>query len=187
MFWEEGDGNIYYTGLCVYGAGKMDKVSWGYVKKLHPMFSMIEGADNNLPLTDFRVPFDDNVIYNVDEEGWAYNGEQSFDFDAGATDDNDVPKETIRKQFARFHNFNYLNSPNIKFYDGEASDFRNSELALRDFNYKYWCTEGTEAFHLLRYDFINKEWVNAGLKGENGYTVVDLKTDIRTVATYQKY
>lgn len=188
MFWDEGDGNVYYTGLCVYGAGKMDKVSWGYVKKKHPMFAMVEGADNNLPLTDFRVPFDDNVTYDVDEEGWVYNGEQSFDFDAGATDDNDVPKEAIRKQFARFHNFIYLNSTNLKVYDGEASDFRNSELAQRDFNYKYWCTEGTEAFHLLRYDFVNKEWVNAGLKDAEGkYAVVDLKTDIRTKATYQKY
>ena len=187
MFWDEGDGNVYYTGLCVYGAGKMDKVSWGYVKNKHPMFAMVEGADNNLPLTDFRVPFDDNVTYDVGEEGWVYNGEQSFDFDAGATDDNDVPKEAIRKQFARFHNFIYLNSTNLKVYDGEASDFRNSELAQRDFNHKYWCTEGTEAFHLLRYDFINKEWVNAGLKGENGYAVVDLRTDIRTRDTYIKY
>ena len=188
MFWDEGDGNVYYTGLCVYGAGKMDKVSWGYVKKKHPMFAMVEGADNNLPLTDFRVPFDDNVTYDVDEEGWVYNGEQSFDFDAGATDDNDVPKEAIRKQFARFHNFIYLNSTNLKVYDGEASDFRNSELSQRDFNYKYWCTEGTEAFHLLRYDFVNKEWVNAGLKDAEGkYAVVNLKTDIRTKSTYQKY
>lgn len=188
MFWDEGDGNVYYTGLCVYGAGKMDKVSWGYVKKKHPMFAMVEGADNNLPLTDFRVPFDDNVTYDTKEEGWVYNGEQSFDFDAGATDDNDVPKEAIRKQFARFHNFTYLNSTNLKVYDGEASAFRNSELAQRDFNYKYWCTEGTEAFHLLRYDFINKEWVNAGLKDADGkYAVVDLKTDIRTRDTYIKY
>ena len=188
MFWDEGDGNAYYTGLCIYGAGKMDKVSWGYVKKKHPMFAMVEGADNNLPLTDFRVPFDDNVTYNVDEEGWAYNGEQSWDFDAGATDDEDVPKEVIRKQFARFHNFIYLNSTNLKVYDGEASDFRNSELAKRDFNYKYWCTEGTEAFHLFRYDFINKEWVNAGLKDAEGkYAVVNLKTDIRTKDTYLKY
>lgn len=187
MFWEM-DGVVYYTGLCVYGAGKMDKVSWGYVKKKHPMFAMFEGADNNLPLTDFRVPFDDAVTYDVDEEGCVYNGSQSFDFDAGATDDNDVPKAEIVNQWKNYHNFIYLNSPNIEFYDGTIDQFRLSEQATKNLSTKYWCTEGSKAFQLIRYDYVNEKWVDAGLKDADGeYAVVDLRTDIRTKATYEKY
>ena len=187
MFWEM-DGVVYYTGLCIYGAGKMDKVSWGYVKKKHPMFAMFEGADNNLPLTDFRVPFDDAVTYDVEEEGFVYNGSQSFDFDAGATDDNDVPKAEIVNQWKAYHNFIYLNSPNIDYFDGSIDQFRLSTQAAQNLSTKYWCTEGDKAFHLVRYDYINEKWVDAGLKGADGeYEVVDLRTDIRTKATYEKY
>lgn len=187
MFWEM-DGVVYYTGLCVYGAGKMDKVSWGYVKKKHPMFAMFEGADNNLPLTDFRVPFDDAVTYDVEEEGFVYNGSQSFDFDAGATDDNDVPKNEIVNQWKNYHNFIYLNSSNIDFYDGTIDDFRLSEQATKNLSTKYWCTEGSKAYQLIRYDYVTETWVDAGLKGADGeYSVVDLKTDIRTKVTYEKY
>lgn len=187
MFWEM-DGVVYYTGLCVYGAGKMDKVSWGYVKKKHPMFAMFEGADNNLPLTDFRVPFDDAVTYDVKEEGFVYNGSQSFDFDAGATDDNDVPKAEIVNQWKAYHNFIYLNSPNIEYYDGTIDQFRLSEQATKNLSTKYWCTEGSKAFQLIRYDYVNEKWVDAGLKRADGeYAVVDLRTDIRTKATYEKY
>ena len=190
MFWDEGNGAMY-TGLCVYGAGKMDKVAWGYVKSQHPMFSMIEGSDNNLPLTDFRVPFDKDVTYNVGEEYFEYNGEGSLDFDGGKTDDNDVPTAEIQKQWAQFHNFVYLNSPNIKFYDGTAASFRNQ--ANMDTSSKYWCTQGEEAFHLLRasYKTVDQktviEWVNAGLWDGVKYAVVDLRTDIRTKATYERY
>ena len=187
MFWEM-DGVVYYTGMCIYGAGKMDKVSWGYVKKKHPMFAMFEGADNNLPLTDFRVPFDEAVTYDVEEEGFVYNGSQSFDFDAGATDDNDVPKAEIINQWKAYHNFIYLNSPNIDYFDGSIDQFRLSTQAAQNLSTKYWCTEGDKAFHLVRYDYINEKWVDAGLKGADGeYAVVDLRTDIRTKATYEKY
>lgn len=187
MFWEM-DGVIYYTGMCIYGAGKMDKVSWGYVKKKHPMFAMFEGADNNLPLTDFRVPFDDAVTYDVEEEGFVYNGSQSFDFDAGATDDNDVPKAEIVNQWKAYHNFIYLNSPNIDYFDGSIDQFRLSTQAAQNLSTKYWCTEGEKAFHLVRYDYINEKWVDAGLKGADGeYAVVDLRTNIRTKTTYEKY
>ena len=187
MFWEM-NGVVYYTGLCIYGAGKMDKVSWGYVKKKHPMFAMIEGADNNLPLTDFRVPFDDTVTYDAKEEGWQYNGSQSFDFDAGATDDNDVPVNAIVKQWKAYHNFIYLNSPNIDYFDGTVDQFRLSTQAAQNLSTKYWCTEGSKAFHLLRYDYINEKWIDAGLKDLDGnYSIVNLKTDIRTKTTYEKY
>lgn len=48
-----------YQGPAGMGAGKMDKPTWGYVKSLHPLFAMFEGAINNSLLTDMLAPFDD--------------------------------------------------------------------------------------------------------------------------------
>lgn len=205
MLFIEIDGNIYYNGLGVYGAGKMDKVAWGYTKKKHKMFTLIEGSDNNGPMTGFRVPFDKNTaIYSTDDEGWLYKGEQSFDFDAGNTweiedgvmpsewqeDINagwqyeigsetlEAPKSNIRDKWADIHNFIYLHSPHIKFYNGTFEQFKLSEDA-KNTNYKYWCTQGDKAFRLFRYEHPTKEqqeagvlgtWVNAGLFDEEYYT-----------------
>lgn len=184
--WVEDESKTYFTGLCTYGAGKMDKVSWGYVKKKHPMFSLIEGSDNNLPLTDFRVPWDDKVVYSTSEEGFVYNGYTSWDFDAGKTDDDDIPDATLVKQLKRFHNFVYLNSTNIKYYVGTMAQFKALPEGSVDMESKYWCTDGEDAFRLLRYDYTQPEglrWVDAGLNE----AVVDLSTDVRTKATYESY
>ena len=198
MFWEE-NGVVTFSGLCIYGAAKMDKVAFGYVKELMPMYSMIEGSDNNLPLTDFRVPFDDEVkttLKDGEMDGWTYNGETSFDYDAGATSDDDTDASpAIRKMWGKYHNFIYLNSTNIKVFDGSVDEFLLSNQATTDIVSKYWCTTGSKAFHLLRYDHRLREgtdkaigWVDAGLKGTGGkYSVVDLKTDPRTKTIYEQY
>lgn len=184
--WVEDESKTYFTGLCTYGAGKMDKITWGYVKKKHPMFAMIEGSDNNLPLTDFRVPWDDKVTYSTSEEGFIYNGYTSWDFDAGKTDDDDIPDATLVKQLRRFHNFVYLNSTNIKYYVGTMAQFKALPESSVDIESKYWCTDGEDAFRLLRYDYTQPEglrWVDAGLNE----SIVDLSTDSRTKATYETY
>ena len=51
-----------YQGPCGMGPGKMDKPTWGYVKKLHPLFAMFEGGVNNSILTDMLAPFDDTDL-----------------------------------------------------------------------------------------------------------------------------
>lgn len=185
--WVEDESKTYFTGLCTYGAGKMDKVSWGYSKdSSHDMFAMIEGSDNNKPLTDFRVPWDDKVIYSTSDEGFVYNNEISWDFDEGRTDDNDMPEPKIVKQLRRFHNFVYLNSTNIKYYVGTMAQFKALPEGSVDIESKYWCTDGEDAFRLLRYDYtqpVGLRWVDAGLNE----AVVDLSTDIRTKATYESY
>lgn len=185
--WVEDESKTYFTGLCTYGAGKMDKVTWGYSKdESHDMFAMIEGSDNNKPLTDFRVPWDDKVIYSKGDKGFVYNGEVSWDFDEGRTDDNDMPESKIVKQLRRFHNFVYLNSTNIKYYVGTMAQFKALPEGSVDIESKYWCTDGEDAFRLLRYDYtqpVGLRWVDAGLNE----AVVDLSTDIRTKATYESY
>ena len=148
LLFHEVNGNVYFKGMGNYGAAKMDKVAWGYAKKLHPNFALIEGSDNNMTLTDFRVPFDKNTAtYNCSEEYWEYNGVGSFDYDGGATveytgeDDSielqmqqgwkfknattgsEAPTANIRDRWAFVVNYIYLHGTNIKFHNGTYSDF----------------------------------------------------------------
>lgn len=188
FFNQEGSGNVYFKGMGTYGAGKADKVTWGYVKKQMPMYALIEGSDNNLPMTGFRVPFDKNTaVYDVEGEGWLYNGQQSFDFDLGATDDNDVPTQEIFDKWADIHNFIYLHSTNLKYFNGTFEEFLKSDAAS-DTNYKYWFTQGSSPTGLARYDFIAKEWVAAGLLNSNGiYRGVTLSMVNPTKNVYNKW
>lgn len=206
-FNQEGDGNIYFKGMGTYGAGKADKVAWGFVKKEMPMYALIEGSDNNLPMTGFRVPFDKNTaVYDCDGEGWLYNGVQNFDFDLGNTEhwsdatqsgegwqfvntdanDGEVPSKAIRDKWADIHNFIYLHSTNLKFFDGTIEQFNESKAA-EDTNYKYWCTQGDKAFMLYRYDFIDKRWMPAGLFVEGDYHGFNMSTDVITKDTYNAW
>lgn len=153
MFLDDGT-NTYFKGMGTYGAAKADKVAWGFVKKEMPMYALIEGSDNNLPMTGFRVPFDKNTaVYSPDGEGWLYNGEQSFDFDLGNTTDAstlgyttdgtkngdgevEMPTDLITQRWADIHNFIYFHSTNIKYFNGTFEQFQQSDKA-NDTNYKY--------------------------------------------------
>ena len=206
-FNQEGDGRVYFKGMGTYGAGKADKVAWGFVKKEMPMYALIEGSDNNLPMTGFRVPFDKiTAVYDCDGEGWLYNGVQNFDFDLGNTElysdatqqgegwkfvntdanDGEVPSKAIRDKWADIHNFIYLHSTNLKFFDGTFEQFQES-IAAQDTNYKYWCTQGNQLLILKRYDFIEKKWINAGLLKNNSYVSINLKTFGDTSGAYKQW
>lgn len=185
-----------YRGPCTFGAGKMDKPTWGYVKKLHPMFTMIEGSDNNYDLTDMRVPFTwgdtdcpENITYQGgDYEGFFYNGKQCLDFDAGATqkDTQETPTEELITRIAEVWNFLYLHSPMVQYYKGTFEAFQQSDAAKNNVFNKYWCTDGTEAYKLKRYDYVNQKWVDAGLwnSTSKAWAAIDLRTDDITKATY---
>lgn len=185
-----------YRGPCTFGAGKMDKPTWGYVKKLHPMFTMIEGSDNNYDLTDMRVPFTwgdadcpENITYQGgDYEGFFYNGKQCLDFDAGATqkDAQETPTEELIARIAEVWNFLYLHSPMVQYYKGTFEAFQQSDAAKNNVFNKYWCTDGTEAYRLKRYDYVNEKWVDAGLWNSTtkAWEVIDLRTHEITKATY---
>lgn len=207
-FNQEGNGNIYFKGMGTYGAGKADKVAWGFVKKEMPMYALIEGSDNNLPMTGFRVPFDKNTaVYDCDGEGWLYNGVQNFDFDLGNTElwsdatqsgegwqfvntdanDGKVPSKAIRDKWADIHNFIYLHSTNLKFFDGTFEQFKESSAA-QDTNYKYWCTQGSDAFYLKRYDHVGGQWVNAGiLNVSSTYNILSLNVNRVIKHSYNKW
>ena len=201
MFFNEDGGTTYFKGMGTYGAGKADKVSWGFVKKKMPMYALIEGSDNNYPMTGFRVPFDKNTaVYSCEDEGWLYNGQQSWDFDLGNTFDlegsndedgysyimsdkyKEAPTKLVRDKWADIHNFIYLHSSNLKYYDGTFAQFKNSKEA-EDVNFKYWCTADNNLY-LYRYDYINKEWIHSGLLNGETYKQVSLKSDVMTAKAY---
>lgn len=201
MFFNETNGNTYFKGMGTYGAGKADKVSWGFTKKKMPMYALIEGSDNNYPMTGFRVPFDKNTaVYSCEDEGWLYNGQQSWDFDLGNTFDlegsfdedgysyimsdkyKEAPTKLVRDKWSDIHNFIYLHSSNLKYYDGTFGEFRQSEEA-KDINYKYWCTNDSN-YNLYRWDYLENKWINAGLLSGDDYKVVNLKTDSMTANAY---
>ena len=148
LLFHEIGGNVYYKGLGNYGAGKMDKVAWGYAKSKHPKFALIEGSDNNQTMTDFRVPFDKKTaVYNIGEEYWQYGTAGSWDFDGGKTTDAagiqaqinegwtfagdytnaeaEAPTAEIRDQWALIANYIYLHGTNIDYYEGTYNDFVN--------------------------------------------------------------
>ena len=201
MFFNEDVGATYFKGMGTYGAGKADKVSWGFVKKKMPMYALIEGSDNNYPMTGFRVPFDKNTaVYSCEDEGWLYNGQQSWDFDLGNTFDlegsndedgyayimsdkyKEAPTKLVRDKWADICNFIYLHSGNLKYYDGTFAQFKNSKEA-EDVNFKYWCTADSNLY-LYRYDYINKEWIHSGLLDGEDYKQVSLKSDVMTAKAY---
>ena len=142
---EEGAQRPVFRGACAWGAGKMDKPSWGYVKSAHADFCMVEGADNDKQLTDMRVPWDDaahgdspaKVFYDPEEEAWYYRlkdgtTEKCIDFDGGATEKvggKEYPKEAFVSYIRAAWNFLYLHAPRIRHYNGTLTEF------LADANY----------------------------------------------------
>lgn len=193
FFTQADGGKPVFRGGGNFGAGKMDKPTWGYVKKLYPMFAMFEGSDNNYELTDMRVPFStdggnpERITYSPSDEGYFYNGLQNLDFDAGMTDvdedGNETPVGSLTSRLAEIWNFLYLHAPRIEYYNGTFADFQTSQAASNT-QKKYWCTQGDDAFLLKRYNFVTKKWVDAGFWNGSGYAKIDLRTDEMTKETY---
>ena len=178
----ENDTSPVFQGLMTFGPGKADKPTWGYNEDDFPMMAMLEGSDNNFPLTDQRVPWrDEDVTYNPGEEYFEYNGEGNLDFDFGrvdtSTDPNsgaevETPVPEIVEYYKNAWNFCYRWNPLMSYYDGTFEQLKTD----RTVNTKlfYWVTRassGARKFDLFRLDYKGKdasnnditEWVPAGL------------------------
>lgn len=179
------DAQPVFQGLMTFGPGKADKPTWGYDKKAFPDMAMMEGSDNNFPLTDFRVPWDDRVTYNADEEYFEYNGEGNIDFDMGRVTEVEtaggetveVPEDDLVQYYKDAWLWCFRWNTLISFYDGTLEDLKadkntNTKLA-------YWVTKGSASarqFDLFRIDYLGKdesnndilEWVPAGTSKTNG-------------------
>ena len=192
-----------FRGPGAWGAGKMDKPTWGYVKSAYPNFCMIEGADNNNELTDMRVPFDDTVhgndqypkvFYNPTEECFFYrteaglqNAQKSLDFDAGKTTTysetdathlfaGDYPHADIVAIIRNTWNFLFLHNPRIKPFitaGGTLGSF--ADFTSSDAAADYGNKYWCSDYKLYRYDYADRAWVPAGLWNGSSYAEVNLK------------
>lgn len=183
----QNDSSPVFQGLMTFGPGKGDKPTWGYNETDFPLMAMMEGSDNNFPLTDQRVPWrSEDVTYNPDEEYFEYNGEGNIDFDFGQVDtvtdpvsgkDVDIPVDAIVEKYQNAWNYCFRWNPLIMYYDGTVEQLK----ADRTVNTKlfYWVTQasaGARKFDLFRLDYLGKdasnnditEWVPAGLTKSGG-------------------
>ena len=145
---------VFY-GLMTFGSGKFDKPTFGYDEELFPDYLVLEGTDNGVPLTLRQVPwFEDEVTYNDDEnaEYYEYAGQGNWDYGMG--------NQNMLHYFIDASNFVYQNATRLKPYTN-ASELDNN----LDKTYQYW---NTTTGNIVRYDYINGEWVNGGITKTNG-------------------
>ena len=182
----EEDNAPVFQGLMTFGPGKADKPTWGYDEEEFPDMAMMEGSDNNFPLTDCRVPWtDEDVTYNADEEYFEYNGEGNIDFDLGRTTEEDdgagstvdVPHPDIVDYYKAAWNHCFRWNCLINYYDGTLEQLKSdTNVNPRMF---YWVTQASASaakFDLFRLEYQGKdasnnditEWVPAGLTKTNG-------------------
>lgn len=202
----EGYNTPIFIGMSTFGQGKCDKPSWGYDKKKMCAF---EGLNNNLPLCDFRVPADEDVVYVPDEEAYVYNGVNSFEYSLGATKDDGSPTDVADAAIRRYINFIYTHDIRMEYYSGSRSEFESfyshiydqatipgapteaTQLLEKVQTTKYWLRDGSEAFHLLRFNFVTKSWVDAGIWDDETKSyksgVRDLSKDAMTKDAYEAW
>ena len=168
FFSQEGEEEPKYQGIMTFGAGKMDKKEWGYSTDKYPDFGMFEGADNDQPLANFQVPWEDSeVTYDKDDESFMYNGKANIDFDAGATDANGNPTGRALTAIKEFFNFAYRHCTSIAPWTQGGGTFMSLiEAENLDVNKQYWVVNSDATANrgdLFRYCYITKTWVPAGV------------------------
>lgn len=148
-----------FAGLCTFGPGKGDKPTFGYDKKKFPDYLMIEGCDNGEPLTNHRIPWNDDITIGGDEDELIMlNGKKQWEIDMGNPDS--LP------YFRDAFNFIYLHSPHIRPFIGTLAQLQ-ATTAEADRQALYWVTQasGSSArFDLYRYDELTSQWVDAGVE-----------------------
>ena len=164
-----------FYGMYTFGPGKGDKPTFGYDKKKFPDYLMIEGCDNGEPLTNHRIPWNEDIKIGGDEDELInYQGRKQWEIDMGNS-------ESLH-YFQDAFNFIYLHSPHINPYSGTIDDLQ-FDLEV-DKQQLYWVTQpyGSESakFDLYRYDEISKRWVDAGVRklGEGKYEKLNLGTQL---------
>lgn len=165
---------VFY-GLYTFGPGKGDKPTFGYDKSVFPDYLMIEGCDNGEPLTNHRVPWNDDVTIGGDEDELImYNGSKQWEIDMGNSDSLSYFKDAF--------NFIYLCSPHILPFVGTLAQLQADTTV--DKQKFYWVTQATGTtsakFDLYRYDNITGQWVDAGVakQGTGKYATLNLSSQL---------
>lgn len=187
----ENDSAPVFRGLGTFGSGKMDEPTWGFDKSTHKDFMMLEGSDNNKPLTDMRVPWEDSkVTWNAGEEYYEYAGEGNIDLDkTGSKNADGSLKPSVLEYPKDAWNFLFMHNPMIKPYlnqSGGANTFGNfvNDASIPDSDkvYQFWmpASDGNAGqYELFRWDVVDGAWVHAGMPDEyssDGYAIKNLLT-----------
>lgn len=130
---EEGEEVYTFLGLYTFGPDKGDDNTFGYDDEKYPDLISVEGADNAPLAALFRVPWKDKIVYNEDEESFQYNGENSWDFNAGELDKIGT--------FVDAYNFVYECSPRLLPFDGTLSDLNLVKDVYKSSGYDYWLVD----------------------------------------------
>lgn len=185
----ENDSAPVFRGLGTFGSGKMDDPTWGFDKSVHKDFMMLEGSDNNKPLTDMRVPWEDSkVTWNEEEEYYEYAGEGNIDLDkTGSKNADGSLKSSVLVYPKAAWNFLFMHNPMIKPYlnqSGGANTYGNfiNDASIPDSDkvYQFWmpASDGIAGqYELFRWDVVDQAWVHAGLPDEyssDGYAIKNL-------------
>ena len=159
MFVQENSSSepVFY-GLYTWGAGKGDKPTFGYNKKVFPDYTMLEGCDNNMPMVMHRVPWDSHIEGNIKtDEVVKYNGLDNWELSMGSGN--------LWQDFQTAFNFVYLLHDDILPYVGSYTQLIADKNVNKD--HDYWVTtadSNAAKFDLFRYDEVNEQWVNAGIE-----------------------
>ena len=187
----ENDSAPVFRGLGTFGSGKMDEPTWGFDKSTHKDFMMLEGSDNNKPLTDMRVPWEDSkVTWNAGEEYYEYAGEGNIDLDkTGSKNADGSLKASVLEYPKAAWNFLFMHNPMIKPYlnqSGGANTYGNfindASIPESDKVYQFWmpASDGNAGqYELFRWDVVDQAWVHAGMPDEysnDGYAIKNLLT-----------
>lgn len=171
--------------LMTWGAGKGDKPTFGFNKTKTPHFLMVEGADNDRELANFKIPWNDDITYSPDDEAWMYNGAKHINFGFGLTAEDETgeyPSDTTAINAVKaFFNFVYLHHRSVTYYAGTLSQLRADANA--DHTKAYWTTQadavlGTARYDLFRWSAIDNTWVAAGVAklGAASYETLNIRT-----------
>ena len=187
----ENDSAPVFRGLGTFGSGKMDEPTWGFDKSTHKDFMMLEGSDNNQPLTDMRVPWEDSkVTWNAGEEYYEYAGAGNIDLDkTGSKNADGSLKSSVLVYPKAAWNFLFMHNPMIKPYlnqSGGANTYGNfvNDASIPDSDkvYQFWmpASDGNAGqYELFRWDVVDGAWVHAGMPDEyssDGYAIKNLLT-----------
>lgn len=173
-----GDNEPEFVGLYTFGPGKGDKPTFACDESKFPHYLMLEGCDNGQPLTNHRIPWNDDVALDDDGEIYMFNGGKQWEICLGSEDNVSY--------FRSAFNFVYLNSPHIHPFVGKLSDLQKSTTVNNQ--HFYWVTQagdGASQYDLFRYDVLTEQWVDAGVTklGEGKYAKLNLSSDLGITPT----
>lgn len=112
--------------------------------------------------------------------------EKCIDFDGGPTDkvtvggeELEYPKERVTAIFRNAVNFLYLHNPRVNLYRGTLAQLQQETMTEYQLKEKWWCRSnaGTDQndYKLKRWDFYERQWVDAGLWNGSSYDTIDIR------------